>query len=168
MKDIAIRRNLNKPIERRATGATGRHTMNYQVLKAKHAEELNDFPIFFAFSNKQFEEGMEKAGLTVTDTDKIYSLTGGGFIKKTDSEAFHAMFKRNNTEISEAILSDKTGEGFILEMFDYELSNHEYCITGSTEDTLDALGLSEEDVDKSAALKAGLRAAIGLQYDSEV
>jgi hypothetical protein len=61
----------------------------------------------------------------------------------------------------------ETGEGFILEMFDYELSNHEFTYTGDTEDTIDALGLSQGDFDNNPALKAGLRLAIKAQYANQ-
>lgn len=48
--------------------------------------------------------------------------------------------------MTEAILADTDGTGFIKDMFLYELANHEYCITYDLEPTLDALHLSEDDV----------------------
>jgi hypothetical protein len=88
----------------------------YLALKRKHQEEVNNFPMMFAFSNKQFAEGMAKLGLTENDTDKIYSIGGGGYIRKTDSEALSEMFDRHNKEMKNAIDSDLTGEGFIFDM----------------------------------------------------
>lgn len=46
----------------------------YKVLKEKRQQEVNSFPIAFAFSDQQFDEGMRKLGLNPTDTDKVYSI----------------------------------------------------------------------------------------------
>jgi hypothetical protein len=113
----------------------------------------------FAFSNEQFEEGMEKLGLTTTDTDKVYSIGGGGFIRKTDSESFEEMFEMHKKETDEAINNDATGDGYIFDMFSYELANHEYGYTGEIEPTLDALGLTIEEINASDQLLNGLKKA---------
>ena len=41
-------------------------------------------------------------------------------------------------------------------MFEYELNNHEYCVTYSLEDTLGALNLSIDDINNNKALQNGL------------
>ncbi|MGN0960756.1 MAG: hypothetical protein ACI4PF_00990 [Christensenellales bacterium] len=134
--------------------------MKYLELKQKQQKEINDFPFGFAFSNEQFKEMMEKFGLSENDTDKIYSIGAGGYIKKTDADAMHEMFKRHRQEIEEEIEKDKTGTGFIYEMFKYELSNHEYCITYDLEPTLDALGLTLDEINIKENLKNGLKKAL--------
>ncbi|MGM1023225.1 MAG: DUF7659 family protein [Bacillota bacterium] len=131
----------------------------YLTLKRKHQEEWNNFPMAFAFNDSQFEVAMSELGLTVTDTDKIYSIGGGGFIRKTDSAALSEMAVRHNKEMKEAIDSDLTGEGFIFDMFDYELANHEYSYTWDVEPTLDALGLTVEEVNANEKLLHGLTKA---------
>jgi hypothetical protein len=131
----------------------------YLILKRKHQEDVNNFPMVFAFSNKQFEEAMEKLGLTVADTDKIYSIGGGGYMRKTDSEAWSEMLDRHSKEMKEAIDSDSTGEGFIFDMFAHELANHEYSYTGEIDPTLDALGLTIDEVNANAKLQRGLEMA---------
>jgi hypothetical protein len=128
----------------------------YLILKKQHQEEVNNFPMVFAFSEQQFEEAMEKLGLSVDDTDKIYSIGAGGYIRKTDSEALDEMFERHDREMKEAIDNDETGEGYIFDMFNYELSNHEYGYTLEVEPTLDALGLTMDDINNSKSLKRGL------------
>lgn len=133
--------------------------MSYLILKRKHEVEVNAFPMVFAFSNKQFAEGMAKLGLQVTDTDEVFSIGGGGFIRRTDTREFNEMFERHEKEMKEAIDADLTGEGFILDMFDYELGNHEYCITWDVEPTLDALGFTIEEVEADAKLLHGLNKA---------
>ena len=51
--------------------------MTYEELKNKHEQEMNAFPLGACFSQKQFEEMMQKWGLTIDDTDKILSIGGG-------------------------------------------------------------------------------------------
>ena len=130
--------------------------MKYLELKKKQQEEVNAFPFGFAFNEKQFEEMMEKFGLNKDDTDKIYSIGAGGYIRKTDSDKMDEMFKRHKQELQQAIDEDKTGKGFICEMFTYELANHEYGYTRDLDETLDALGYTREEVRKKKNLYNGL------------
>lgn len=53
-------------------------------------------------------------------------------------------FCRLKEEREAAIAEDKTGDGFIYQMFLCELSNHEYNYTEDVEETLDALGYTWE------------------------
>lgn len=129
----------------------------YTELKSKHQAEVNAFPMFFAFSDKQFEEGMAKFGLTITDTDKIYKLgSTGGFYLRSDSQKLKDMFERHAKEMDDAIKND---DQFVYEMFLYELANHEYCITYDFEPTLDACGLTEDEVAKDWRLLKLLKKA---------
>ena len=92
----------------------------YIEMKDRHSKEYNEFTkgcVFFAFSEEQFNEGMEKIGLTPNDTDKIYRTAGGGFILRTKSKDQAKLFKRFYKEKQEAIKNDKDGTGFIREMF---------------------------------------------------
>lgn len=132
----------------------------YQQMKDRQQKEFDAFPIGAAFSNKQFEEMMQKWGLTVNDTDKICSLGAGIYIRKTDKEALCALINRLNKEKQDAIAADTTGDGFIFDMFVYELANHEYCITYDLEETLDALGLTVEEIKADKRLHYGLNKAI--------
>lgn len=131
----------------------------YQELKDRHQKEMDAFPLGAAFSNSQFEEMMQKWGLTVKDTDKICSIGGGCFIRKSDKEAFFNMLKRFKNETDAAIAAYETGDGFIYDMFYYELANHEYCITYEYDETFDALGLTEEQVAADKRLLHGLKKA---------
>ena len=132
----------------------------YQQMKDRQQKEFDAFPIGVAFFNKQFEEMMQKWGLTVNDTDKICSLGAGTYIRKTDKEALCALINRLNKEKQDAIAEDTTGDGFIFDMFVYELANHEYCITYDLEETLDALGLTVEEIKADKRLHYGLNKAI--------
>lgn len=54
---------------------------------------------------------------------------------------------------------DKTGDGFIYQMFLCELSNHEYNYTEDVEETLDALGYTWEQIMADKRLLHGLKMA---------
>jgi len=132
----------------------------YLNLKVRHQKEFDKFPMFFAFTDKSFAEGMKRLGLSPTDTDKIYSLKGtGGYYRKTDAATLQEMTERHRREIDEAIAADETGTGFIYEMFNTELANHEYIFTESTTEALEALGLTYETIAESKALTKGLQMA---------
>ena len=121
----------------------------FQSMKIRHGQEVNDFEgIFFAFSNEQLKEGMDKVG--VTDTDLIYNLGAGCYIRRDRSPEFKAMFKRHGVERSDRLKDEKT----LIAALVYELANHEYCITGDPEAALNSLGLDVETVDKVMLKKA--------------
>lgn len=129
--------------------------MKYLRLVNTHQQELNDFPIMWAFNDEQFIEGMKKLGLKETDTDKIYSISSGGFMRKTDAAAFGEMMERHERERAEAYEDDD----FMYEAFLYELGNHEFCITYEYEPTLSALGLTVSEVMKDERLLRILKKA---------
>ena len=131
----------------------------YEEIKNKHQKRVNDFPLGFAFSNQQFKEMMEKWGLKETDTDKILTIGAGGFIRKSDLDEYNRMWKEIRKEHKDLIEQDKTGDGYIKDMFVCELENHEYDITYDLKDTLDALELTYDQVMESPALKHGLELA---------
>lgn len=129
----------------------------YLMLKNKQQHEVNKFPMFFAFNDKQFEEGMKRFGFETTDTDKIYKFgSTGGFYRRTDAKALRDMLDRHTQEMDKAI---KTDDDFVYNMFLYELGNHEYCITYDLEPTLCACGLDEEDVSQDERLLRLLKKA---------
>ena len=132
----------------------------YGELIERQREEVNTLPTKWAFSHKQFEEIMAEWGLTPGDDNhKLLSIGMGGYILKSDRNLIVSTFKRHREELDAAIAADETGEGFILDMFRYELANHEYCITCDYEDTLDAVGLTEEDLQQQPKLYKALHRA---------
>ena len=134
----------------------------YAELRQRQQQEVNALPIGFAFGNRQFEEMMRGWGLDPEkDLDKIYRLgRTGGYYKKTDAQLIHDTFSRHDAELQAAIAEDKTGEGFIYEMFLCELDNHEYGYTMDTEETLDTLGYTADEVLADQRLKRGIEKAV--------
>ena len=131
----------------------------YLELHERQQAEVNAFPMFFAFNRSQFDEGMRSLGLEPGDTGKIYSIGAGGFIRKTDGDALHEMLDRHSAEMQAAVDADETGDGFIFDMFNYELANHEYGYTHDPEPTLECLGLTMEMVQADARLLHGWQKA---------
>ena len=121
----------------------------YKELRDRQQAEVNALPLGFAFSNKQFDEMMR-------GWDKIFSIGAGGYVQKKDHSLLHETFNRHERELKEAIAADQTGEGFIFDMFLYELNNHEYGYTGDTSEALEALGLTAQEVVDDPRLNRGI------------
>ena len=64
-------------------------------------------------------------------------------------------------------LPDKTGKGFIFDMFLQELENHEYSYTGDVQEALDALGITPQYMEAMPQLMTGLSLACNkaMQHD---
>lgn len=133
----------------------------YKVMKEQHQKEVNNFPMFFAFDNKQFAEGMKTLGLEASETDKLYSLNGGGYYKKTDAEKLHNMFARHDEKMKQAMNDSE----FVYDMFYYELSNHEYTYTYDITQTIDSLGLTMDEINNNPILLNGLQKACNDQRE---
>lgn len=129
----------------------------YVELKNKLQKEFDEFPFGFAFSQEQFEKMKEELG--VKENNELISIGAGGYIRKSDEKALDDLINGKELRMKEAINKDKTGEGFIKDMFLYELANHEYCITYELEDTLNALDLTYEDIMNDDRLRLGLELA---------
>lgn len=125
-------------------------------MKQRHGKDVNEFTgLFFAFSNEQFKEGLAKIGVSEAQAkEKIYSIGAGGYILKSQSKAFNDMFKRHAGERKELKKQEKS----MIDALAYELRNHEYCITYSTVDALDALGWDKQDIPEKVLKAACLLA----------
>lgn len=133
---------------------------SYEAMQKRHQQEVNAFPMKWAFNNQQLEQGMRELGLNPSQTNEIVGIGGGGFIRRSDRQAFIDMFKRQNAEQKAALAAQKTGDEYAYQMFLHELGNHEYVITGDLSDTLDACGLSAEQINNDPKLRKALARAI--------
>ena len=134
-------------------------TNRYQEMRNRQQAEVTAFPMFFAFSNKQFEEGMHKLGLTIKDACQMCSIGAGGYCRKSDVPKLHAMFRRHRQELWAAITGDTTGQRFIHDMFMCELNNHAYSYTGEVDEALDAVGITPQHLADMPQLRHGLELA---------
>ena len=119
--------------------------MNYNEWFNIKQQKVNDFLskyCFFAFSQSQFEEGMNKLGLTMEQTDKIVSIGAGGYMLKEYVSNYNDLADQIHKEQQQALQDPD----FAFSAFYSELNNHEYSYTGDPRDALDALGLSADEV----------------------
>ena len=123
----------------------------YVEFEKEVQEGLNNFKHkFYAFNDSQFAKGMAEIGLEADkDNDKIYSIGGGCYVAKKHIKEFEDIFSSHNAKRRELMKDDK----FVMDMFSYELANHEYCITYDYEPTLAACGLDLQDVGNDLRLK---------------
>lgn len=128
----------------------------YKELKRRQEKEFYEFPKEYALNDQRLNEILNEWGCKEED---VFTIGGGGIIRKTDAGRFAEMCERHLRELQEALKNDKTGEGFIYEAFLHELGNYEYGYTEDAEPALLALGLSEEKVQKDKALKHGFKKA---------
>ena len=112
----------------------------YVDLQDKHQAEYDAFPMMFAFSNEQFDEGLKKLDATPKE---LASIGYGGYIKKVDISDFKKMVTRLNNEKSEML---NNNDRYLYQAFLYELANHEYGYTYDIEPTLQALSLTADQV----------------------
>lgn len=137
----------------------------YTELKDKITKEVNDFlsnHAFFAFDDKQFEEGMSKLNMTNDNLkDKIVRLPGGGFIRKDKVNDYKQMSQTHDQQLEEAMKDEE----FAVSAFDYELGNHEWAITLDPTDAVNALGYTEKDIQESEYLANCLAKALQSQRE---
>lgn len=132
----------------------------YKELMKRQRKERDSFPLIFAFDDEQFKDGLKGLGFKETDRDKVLYLGNNFFIPKDKMKDWDQMNIRHRHELMEEIKKDKTGTGFIYDMFFYELNNHEFSYTEDYEDTLEALNITEKELLENKNLRHGLDLAM--------
>jgi len=117
----------------------------YLTLKKQHEKEINDFPLFFAFNDEQFKEGLKKLNTT---KENLRSIMGGGFIKKEDVKKWQNLHLKQYNEHKNNFKNEK----YVYDMFRYELGNHEFIITYDETETLGSLNLTFNELNKNKFL----------------
>jgi len=130
---------------------------SYLELKNRQQAEIDALPMFWAFSNEQFAEALEEHAI---DKSVVYRLGRNHFCRISDVDRIYEVFNAHEQEHYKSIDSDLAGTGYIFEMFEYELNNHEYVVTNDVSDTVASLGLTKEDFEWYPQLRIGLRKAI--------
>lgn len=134
----------------------------YKEMRERQQAEVNALPIAFAFTEERMSELLAEWGITEEEAEAgaISYIGNNGFIRTSDEELVINAFARIRDERQAAIKADTTGTGFIYQMFLYELNNHEFSYTQEVDDTLNTLGITDDELNSNPALKAGLIAAI--------
>jgi hypothetical protein len=113
---------------------------NLQKLKATKQKQvdtlLTECHIFFAFSNEQLAQGIEKTKPFLSEGEKIVSIGAGGYMPKSNVDKFTNGIEAINKEYKNAIKDNKLRAREIL----YALNNHECFYSGDIDDALYSLG----------------------------
>ena len=132
---------------------------NYKKWINDKKEDFNKLPIYWAFGDQQFQELLKKLNLkdTPEDLKQLVNVGYGGIMRKCDLSLLEC---HNNTFSSKKLNFWLFHNfNFAYTAFIYEMENHEFGYTYEIDDTLEALGLSLEDISKNALLRlAYLRA----------
>lgn len=109
----------------------------YLDFKKRQQKEFEDFPIAYAFNDKQLEEALEKLGAT---KDECVSVFGhGDVVKRENAKALIKLLERHTKELREKLRED---EEFAEAAFLWEMDNHEYAINWDGDaDVLDCFSL---------------------------
>lgn len=134
--------------------------MTYDEWRVKHQNEVNALPIFFAFSNEQFEEELGKRGLTMENLDQVRKVAGGFCLAK-DVPVIRAFLDKPD-ELPELMKDSEFAEGaFYSEMCNHEFGinwqgawdvcrcfgDPEYCEGKSGAEYLDEMGYGAETIE---------------------
>lgn len=122
---------------------------DYSYLKNSYMQDemskiFKKYQVFFAFSDKQFNEGLEKEG--ISKNEKLSSISGGGFVPKKNAKAFLNDFEGLHNNLVKEV--KKLNKADVIE---YELGNYECYYTGDITDALEVLtdyDFTKEDVSK--------------------
>ena len=125
----------------------------YLDLLEKHRKEISDFPIAYAFNEKQLKEALEKLGATKDECVTIFNH--GDIVKKENAPKFLKMLKRHVEEVKDLLKDEEVAEAAFL----YEMDNHEYAINwDGDDDVLRCFGLDFDDLKAMGLLNAYRRA----------
>lgn len=109
----------------------------YLDFKKRQQKEFEEFPIAYAFNDKQLEEALEKLGATKEECVSVFGH--GDIVRRQDAKDLVKLFTRHDKELKQKLTDDVE---FAYEAFLYEMDNHEYANNWSAdEDVLDALGI---------------------------
>lgn len=109
---------------------------SYTEMNKRHQKIINELPLYWAFSDKQFNKVLEELNVT---RDELMSGPSGSIIKKTDKDIVLNTLKELDFKMKKAL----TDMDFFKEAVIYEMSNHEYQINCQGDyDVLSSLGFN--------------------------
>ncbi len=116
----------------------------YLDLKKRHQKEFEEFPIAYAFNDKQLQEALEKLGATKEECITVFGH--GDIVKRTDAKALIALLERQDEEMKQRLKDDPE---FAEAAFLYEMDNHEYAINWTAdEDVLAVFNITFDKINK--------------------
>jgi hypothetical protein len=100
----------------------------------KQTKLMQEVRLFWAFSNDQLREGIQK--IQLQEGEKIVSIGAGGYLPKGNVDTFINGMEQITKEYKAAIKSNKLR----VKLIAYQLANHECYYTGDIEPALYSLG----------------------------
>ena len=102
----------------------------YLDFKKRQEKEFAEFPIAYAFNEKQFEEALEKLG--AKSKEECVSVFGhGDIVKRENANKLIELLERHTEELRRKLKDDVE---FAEAAFLYEMDNHEYAINWSADE----------------------------------
>jgi len=126
---------------------------SYRELLERQNAEINKMNFFFAFGQTQFDKMLRIKGWKM---EELQDVGSGMYVRRADMPLWIELESRHREELFNA-LGD---EEFAIQALVYELENHEYGVTDDVTDTLDALAISQSDLDNIPGLSECLEKAI--------
>lgn len=94
---------------------------SYRELKQRHQQEFNALPLFFAFDEQQYQEGLKKVNAT-SDTP-IVKLAGGCYVKQSDFATVKELLDQHKEEHIQNMMNSDI---YTYDMLRVELAEREY------------------------------------------
>lgn len=109
----------------------------YKQLLVDQQAEANKMPIFWAFDEEQFDEGLKKYNEEYPETkgQKIYAFGYGGYGTHEHLTQILEMLKRHSEERNKLLENDDV----LYYAFKYELGNHEYIYSEDEDEVTNAV-----------------------------
>ena len=117
----------------------------YLDFKKQQEKEFAEFPVAYAFNEKQLEEALEKLG--AKSKEECVTVFGhGDIVKRENAKALIELLERHTKDLKQKLIDDVE---FAEAAFLYEMDNHEYAINWSAdEDVLDCFCINFDFIRK--------------------
>lgn len=116
----------------------------YLDFKKQQEKEFAEFPIAYAFNEKQLEEALEKLGATKEECVTVFGH--GDVVKRENAKDLIKLLERHTEDLKQKLIDDVE---FAEAAFLYEMDNHEYAINWSAdEDVLDCFSIDWDFIRK--------------------
>ena len=136
----------------------------YKQLRDQLQKQYDALPIKYAFSEMQFKNILKEFETEAGGRVRLLHIGHGAYILAQDEKLIDKFLESSDRELAEAMKDDD----FLYDAFNYELANHECCYTDDITDTLDALGLTWEQIKDDQRIIAILKRACENQYDNAI
>ena len=127
-------------------------------MKKRQLAEIREIPVFYAFDEYQFNNGLKQWGAKIDEV--IMTEDIDTFIWKKDKQKREDLLARHTRERQQLIDADKTGMGFIQDMFLTELLAYQYEKYLNLTPALKYLEITADEISNNVALNTGLQSAI--------